>query len=234
MHHECRPTDIVMPRRLVDLYPRGGCNGHGHGESNMIRLDCNVDREDDRYVALTHRWGNSALHGSLNFLSRAKLELWQKHIDVRMLPRTFQDAVKITRSLGIRYLWVDALCIIQDDEDDLQAQIGKMEDVFRSAYVTLSATCATGSDDGFIRPNRKLRNHCPLSYAHRPGSLDMIYLCDPIDDFERHVEQSALSKRGWVFQERALSRRIIHFTEVQVYWECGTGIRCETLTRLYK
>jgi hypothetical protein len=223
-----------MPRRLVDVYPREGCNSHGRGDSNILRLDCNIIRKDNKYVALTHRWGDPALHGNLHFLSNEKLERWQNHLDLRILPQTFRDAVKITRSLGIRYLWVDALCIIQDDDADLQAQIGKMEDVFRCAYVTLSATCATGSDDGFLRTERKPRRHYPLSYANQSGSVDMIYLCDPIDDFERHVEQAALGKRGWVFQERALSRRIIHFTEVQVYWECGTGIRCETLTTLYK
>jgi hypothetical protein len=223
-----------MPRRLVDVYPREGCDGRGREEPDALRLDCSDTRKDNKYVALTHRWGDPSLHRSFQFLSHGELQGWEKHLDLRMLPQTFQDAVRITRSLGIRYLWVDALCIIQDDEEDLRAEIGKMEDVFRCAFVTLSATCATGSEDGFLKTNRKARHHDLFSYAHKTGSLDMIYLCDPIDDFERHVEQSALSKRGWVFQERALARRIIHFTDVQVYWECGIGIRCETLSTQYK
>jgi hypothetical protein len=212
-----------MPGRLVNVYPREGCDGRGDGASDTLRLDCNITRKDARYAALTHRWGDPSLHGSFHFLSHKKLERWQRHLDLRMLPQTFQDAVRVTRSLGLRYLWVDALCIIQDDKEDLRVEIGKMEDVFRCAYVTLSATCANGSDDGFVKADRRTRLHYPLSYANHPG-----------DNFERDVEQSALSKRGWVFQERALSRRIIHFTDVQVYWECGTGIRCETLTTLYK
>ena len=223
-----------MPSRLVDVCPKEGCDGRGRGETNTLRLDCNRTRKDNKYVALTHRWGDTSLHGRFHSLRHATLEGWREHLDLSMLPQTFQDAVKITRSLGFRYLWVDALCIIQDDAGDLQAQIGKMEDVFRCAYVTLSATCAVDSDDGFLKADRKLRRHYPLSYANQLGSLDMIYLCDPIDDFGRHVEQSALSNRGWVFQERALSRRIIHFTEFQVYWECGKGIRCETLSTQYK
>jgi len=223
-----------MPRRLVDVFPHEACDFHDRGEPATLRLDCERDRKETRYVALTHRWGDPSLHGGFHSLSHEKLERWKTHLDLKMLPRTFQDAVRITRGLGIRYLWVDALCIIQDDLEDLQAQIGKMEDVFRCAYVTLSATCATGSDDGFLKTDRRMRRHYPLSYTNQLGSLDMIYLCDPIDDFERHVEHSALSQRGWVFQERALSRRIIHFTEVQVYWECGKGIRCETLSTQYK
>jgi len=223
-----------MPHRLVDVFPDGDFAAQDHRKVSRLRLDCNKIRQDNRYVALTHRWGNPGLHGSFHFLSHRKLECWREHLDLSILPQTFQDAVKVTRDLGIRYLWVDALCIIQDDEEDLQTQIGTMEDVFRGAYVTISATCASGSDDGFLRTGRKTRSHHAFSFANRPGCLDMIYLCDPIDDFGSHVEQAALSKRGWVFQERALSRRIIHFTEVQVYWECGAGIRCETLTALYK
>lgn len=223
-----------MPHRLVELYPREDYDDRGRWDLDVLRLDCDNTRKDTRYAALTHRWGAPSLHGSFHFLSRSKLEGWQSHLDLKMLPRTFQDAVNITRSLGIRYLWVDALCIIQDDEEDLRAEIRKMDDVFRCAYVTLSATCANGSDDGFLKTDRKARLHYPLFYANHSGSLDTMYLCEPIDDFERDVELSAVSRRGWVFQERALSRRIIHFTEVQVYWECGTGIRCETLATLYK
>jgi hypothetical protein len=61
-----------------------------------------------------------------------------------------------------------------------------------------------------------------------------IYACIDIDDFHKDVELSRLNTRGWVLQERALSRRTIFFTSTQVYWECGAGIHCETLTRLEK
>jgi hypothetical protein len=60
------------------------------------------------------------------------------------------------------------------------------------------------------------------------------YLTDVIDDFYGDVEQGELNKRGWVFQERALARRTIYFTEKQTYWECGQGVRCETLARAKK
>jgi hypothetical protein len=60
------------------------------------------------------------------------------------------------------------------------------------------------------------------------------YICEAIDDFAHDVESSSLSKRGWVYQERALSRRTIHFAGTQVYWECGQGIRCETMTKMFK
>jgi hypothetical protein len=58
------------------------------------------------------------------------------------------------------------------------------------------------------------------------------FLCDAIDNFDLDVDQGELNKRGWVLQERALSRRTIYFTEKQTYWECGGGVRCETLTKM--
>jgi hypothetical protein len=220
-----------MPLRLVDVGIH--FNRQGVADTDALRLDCNDVRKETKYAALTHRWGAPELHGKF-CLSNENLHEWQEHLDLKTLPRTFRDAVKVARGLGIRYLWIDTLCIVQDDKADLQAQIRKMEDVFTGAYVTLSATCATGTTDGFFKKRDNSRHHYPLHVANQSGSLGQFYLCDPIDDFKHDVEQSALSKRGWIFQERALSRRIIHFTAKQVYWECGTGIRCESLAKMYK
>jgi hypothetical protein len=124
------------------------------------------------------------------------------------------------------------MCIIQKDSADKNAEIMMMEDVFSSAYVTLSATRAADMNAGFLGP-RSERACYPLDVSSK-DSTSRIYLCNFIDDFKEDVERSELSKRGWVFQERALSRRIIHFTETQLYWECGKGVRCESLTKLSK
>jgi hypothetical protein len=66
-----------------------------------------------------------------------------------------------------------------------------------------------------------------------PGDVTY-YVCEAIDDFHCDVDQSELNKRGWVLQERALSRRTVYFTEKQSYWECGGGVRCETMTKMKK
>ncbi len=60
------------------------------------------------------------------------------------------------------------------------------------------------------------------------------YVCEVIDDFRLHVDQSELNRRGWVLQERVLSRRTIYFTATQSYWECGGGVWCETMTKMKK
>jgi hypothetical protein len=121
------------------------------------------------------------------------------------------------------------LCIIQDDDDDWERESGKMERVFSDAYCTIGASSGRSSLEGFLG-DRTPRDYVQL----QTQSAGALYVCPAIDDFHRHVELGELNRRGWVLQERALSRRSIYFTSTQVYWECGKGVQCETLARLYK
>jgi len=147
------------------------------------------------------------------------------------LPQTFQDAIKVTRELGQRHLWIDSLCIIQGQGGDWETEAKKMETVFRNAYCTIAATSAEDSTKGFL--NRLEESN--LQYVTVPkSSHGKVYVCKSIDDFPGDVEEGVLNKRAWVLQERALSRRTIHFTKRQTYWECGGGVRCETLTYMRK
>ncbi|KAK7734705.1 hypothetical protein SLS53_007810 [Cytospora paraplurivora] len=143
------------------------------------------------------------------------------------LPTTFQHAVAATRGLGVQYLWIDSLCIIQGPDGDFQNEAKRMEDVFSQADCVLAASSATGQWDGFLTP-REARNYLTIQQNDRPT----VYLCDYIDDFSKHVRGSYLNQRGWVLQERALARRTIYFTSKQTYWECGEGVRCETMTKM--
>ena len=162
------------------------------------------------------------------------------------LPRTFRDAILVTRGIGVEYLWIDSLCssIIQDDPADWAYEAARMEQVFSEAYVTIGASSATSSLEGFLLP-RESRGCVSVSVdVNVPGREGKegddrkekreVYVFTAIDDFSNDVEGSHLSRRGWVLQERALSRRSVFYTENQVYWECGAGVHCETLTRLQK
>ena len=109
-----------------------------------------------------------------------------------------------------------------------------MEQYFGSAYCTLAATSAINPDvnEGFLK-----RPSCTESVNGLGASTNPCHVSGDFDDFYRDVEESDLNKRGWVLQERALSRRTIHFTSTQAYWECGSGggvFRCETMVRLRK
>ncbi|KAK9424293.1 hypothetical protein SUNI508_13746 [Seiridium unicorne] len=222
--HDCFPRrhcdTSEMPTRVIDvgstLHPR-------------LRLVETRTSLKEKYIALSHCWGK--LTEDQKFCAeKANMAQIKHDIDYTRLPKTFKDAVRCTRELGIQYLWIDSICIIQDDKKDWQAESQKMETVFSSAYCTIAASSSQSSIDGIFKADRKPR----ACVTHVSPENNTLYLCNTIDNFQEDVEQSILNTRGWVFQERALSRRTIHFTSTQVYWECGRGVRCETLGTLRK
>lgn len=207
-----------LPTRLIDV----GMNNEG-----PIRLIQTNQEARDRYIALSHCWGQ--LSDDQRFCTYdSNLDHRMADIPYDQLPATFRDAVDVTRALGVRYLWIDSLCIIQQNATDWANESARMEDVFSNAYCTIAASSASSSLVGFLGP-RTPRDAIEITTSSGP-----IYLAEPIDDFAGDVENSVLSTRGWVFQERALSRRTIYFTSKQVYWECGDGVMCETLAQLRK
>ncbi|KAK2757251.1 hypothetical protein FQN54_004765 [Arachnomyces sp. PD_36] len=172
-----------------------------------IHLRCTSQGEVGKFIALSHRWGDAQRHG--------KFCTYNCNIDAR-----------------------HSLCIVQPHEGcpekcckqyhataDWLTEAPKMEEYYGSAYCTISATSAAGSTDGFLNP-RSIKQCVKIPNA----SGSSLYVSEEIDDFRHDVEEGGLSERGWILQERALSQRIIHFAANQTYWECGNGIRCETLT----
>lgn len=209
----------MMPTRLIEI---------GERVSEPIRLVDSTSIEPSRYVALSHCWGPLKDNEKVCTL-KDNIEQFRQCIDVVKLPRTFRDTVTITHGLGIKYIWIDSLCIIQDDEEDWERESGRMERVFSDAYCTIGASSASSSLEGFLE-DRTPRPCVQL----QTGTIGTLYVCEAIDDFRQHVELGELNRRGWVLQERALSRRSIYFTSTQVYWECGQGVQCETLAHLHK
>lgn len=123
----------------------------------------------------------------------------RQSINFDKLPKTFQDAITVTQGLGERFLWIDLLCIIQEDKDDWNIESKKMETVFGLAYCTISASSAKDSTKGFLSP-RSLIQYVKVLYT-----LDtLLYICESISNFHCDVEEGELSKQAWVLQERAL------------------------------
>ena len=216
--HASAKEEQVLPTRVLDV---------GNAENpNRLRL-YEPKREQGRYIALSHRWGESRPFST----EKETIEIRRNGIEFDQLPKTFQDAVAVTRKLGVQYLWIDSLCIIQDDDEDWRRESGKMETVFASAYCTIAATSATNSVDGFLIP-RSVKRFVRLQ--DNKDSQLYAYVSEVSEDFDHDVEQGELNKRAWVLQERALSPRTIHFTAGQTYWECGSVVRCETLVQMIK
>lgn len=216
--HTCKPqTTHPAPTRVIDI---------GTETQATVCLYETTSEESFKYTALSHCWGTDR-----HFVTTASnFEDHKRGITINNLPKTFQHAIRVTRELGIRYLWIDSICIIQGDSGDLHREAEKMEAVFSSAYCVLAASSAQGQHDGFLNPRKQNR---VVRIPKRWGGYD-VFVSPILDDFKQHVLNSPLSRRGWVLQERALARRTIYFTEWQTYWECGDGVRCETLTKMDK
>lgn len=212
-----RPLSLYdLPTRVIDCSPSG---------ANSLRLTDSIVMVSQDYTAFSHCWGQSLMFTTNNTINDLRIG-----IDFATLPPSFQDAVTVTRGLGIRYLWIDSLCIIQDNKEDWDHEATRMQHVFSNATCVIAASSASSSSQGFLQVKRPPRP----SVTVRSPKGELLYICKSIDNFHRDVEEAVLNKRGWVLQERALARRSIHFTSTQLYMECGKGVHCETLTKLVK
>lgn len=158
------------------------------------------------------------------------------------MPQTLQDAIKITRLLGVRYIWIDALCIIQDSREDWKRESQVMNLVYGNAYLVVAALTSSNAFDGFLhrRPGFEVTFRLPVltEPTTDTASLDSWLPPTTINAYFRATDLSGLGMeedmhsgewitRGWTHQERYLARRIVYFTERQLYFSCGADYRSE-------
>ncbi len=182
-----------------------------------------------RYMALSYVWGS----GLPLKLTNSTLGTFKAGIPWPSIPKTLQDAMTITHRLGLCYLWVDALTIVQDDEADWKIEAATMATVYSNAYLTIAATISRSCEDGILKPRTISAHHARFSLlnprvppeetaAHHPGEISVRSAWpNNIRDYELH-------KRGWAFQESILSRRIIHYTSHELLWQCRTCLARES------
>ena len=114
--------------------------------SRIAKLRWTEEGEVGNYIALSYCWG-----GKQSFTATKRtVQDFTDGIPISKLPKTIRDAIVVTQELGLRFIWIDALCIIQDDSEDVAREINNMAQVYRKAHLTLSAACARSVNDGFL------------------------------------------------------------------------------------
>ncbi|KAL9476208.1 hypothetical protein ACSS6W_006049 [Trichoderma asperelloides] len=212
----------TLPRRILDV---------GFTDSSLIRLK-ELDIEDSavpKYACLSHCWGASQPSKTV----AANLDSHKDEISWSSLPPVFQDSIAYVRKLGISLLWIDSLCIIQDDKEDWRIEAAKMASIYQNAYLVLSASKSSGSEDSLFGGIDEKSNPITIpipslspgsalcfrrSLTHLPGYMD-----------QRLVKKSPLPtfNRGWIFQERLLASRVLHFGPQELAWECLEESACQ-------
>ena len=208
-----------LPKRLLDLT---------HGESVFV-IDCAewvesglaASEDLQEYCTLSYRWGDTSHSCVLTGTFDLMLEL-----SLSDMPQTFKDAVAVTRRLGIRFLWIDALCIVQpspEDNTEWLEEGSRMGIIYENAVCTIAATSAAHAGEGFLNSmGIHVYSADPCILTNEQDSSKTVILPTSTLSFAKCVTESALNCRGWVVQERALSKRVLHFTERGLFWECGT------------
>ena len=203
-------VSALLPTRILDI---GGQN------KDRISLREFPTGSHGQYAALSHCWGTKQTF----ITSSTNLEDRKKSIDFNELPQTFRDAISVSRSLGINYLWIDSLYIIQNDIEDWERESVKMEQVYSNAKLVISASRAISDSSGFLNPRRN-DEIISISYGEG-GKMSTFYLqqaLQPLTPFADPLKSEPLHQRGWALQERYLATRTLHFGSHQIFWNCQT------------
>ncbi|KAG1728547.1 heterokaryon incompatibility protein-domain-containing protein [Suillus lakei] len=174
-----------------------------------------------RFVALSYLWGGT---GKEYWTTRANLKQRraQGGLDVSVLPGTILDTIQLVRQLGERFLWIDALCIVQDCPKDKAVQIGVMELIYGSSTFTIFAGGGTSAHDPLpgIRPGTR-------DPQQQIAKIQGLHLAVPLVLPREAIASSVWDTRGWTYQEIMLSRRRIFLAPHHMHFECGEDVWSE-------
>jgi hypothetical protein len=215
-HVECaRRHTNRLPTRLIDV--------------EAIRI-C-ITREGDTtetfgsYACLSHCWGSGIHATKVLRTTTATLAAHMEALTWNMLPRTFQEAILFTRSLDIPYLWIDSLCIIQDDKLDWEQEGANMADIYSNCQICLSASLSPNSKGGLF-----MQGHfggCQVGVVRDHNGRDTPLFLRVAPPHLPEGSYYPLATRAWVVQEDMLSPRTLYFVGTEIIYECRQSYQCE-------
>lgn len=206
------PTSPFLPRRLLEI------NTFSEESGMCVRVHLKTSSELDaartKYATLSYCWG-----GPQEFqLKDGTEDTLESGVSASILPKTIRDAIQVTSNLGIRWIWIDSLCIHQDNSEDKATEVAQMHKIYAGSFITLSASRASSCNQGFL-------HQCSLPapgtigyrlpFASPSGRLGSVILSS-------NQMKSPIDERGWTFQEHLLARRVLRFTDFELHWSCGS------------
>lgn len=195
-----------FPRRLLDIT-----------NQNPRLLHSEIGQPQGPYATLSHCWGLAV--PTLRLTKQTEAKFYQA-IPLSSIPRTFRDAIHIAKYLGIRYIWIDTLCIIQEGDDghDWTDHSTMMRDIYANCILNISADSSKDPGCGIFSERRPpISRPLIIRLANTSGNQKR-YLVGRMEPSRPAYERVA--QRAWVLQERILSPRVLHFTSSRIYWEC--------------
>lgn len=230
-HQRChRPNPQFRPRRLIYIGSSDSC------DDVVLRTRSEIP-DGARYAALSYCWGNVVP------MCRTTRDSYTQNlvsIGTRTVPKTYLDAFKVARRLGLEYIWIDALCIVQDDPVDWATEAGAMYDVYHNAHIVVASLHGKDANTGLFcktDPNDKSLQFQLLEFRHglRRYEIFARRLTRALDH-DMHQDAGRLApmsgpepllSRAWGLTERLVSTRTIYFGKHEVTWECCSKAACQ-------
>jgi hypothetical protein len=224
-HNACRThlKTRVLPRRLIQIGPPGTSLRTRLVETDQLPLST-------QYIALSHRWGTETFF----CLKQANINNLKQNIPLWRLSKVFQDAIVVLRRFGMLYIWIDSLCIVQDQLEDWQTESSKMGDVYRNSLLNIAATGFRDGRNGLfverdplVMHTERISINADIIWEDKHIMRSGPYISMDSTLWRHEVADAPLNRRAWVVQERLLSPRTLHFGHNQLLWECYECESCE-------
>ncbi|KAF2468285.1 HET-domain-containing protein [Lindgomyces ingoldianus] len=213
-------SERFIPTRLLDI--------SGPPESPIRVVETKLTPINGPYVSLSHCWGvKEFITLRTGTLDRFKTE----GVPWDLFPKNFQEAIEVARFLNVGHIWIDSLCIIQGPDGDFKDEANKMHQVYRNSYCNIAIVDSMDSTGGVFR-RREPKDVVPVRYqSETPSAMFGSKAWRVVSEhlWESELLQTFLYRRGWVFQERMLAPRILHFAHRQIFWDCPAMSACESL-----
>lgn len=223
VHSKCTEVISKLPKRILDI------------STDQYRLVEPYEGEKASYATLSYSWG-------VKSFSKTTIESYERlkcGFQKEDLPIAFQEAALVARFLNIDFIWIDSLCIIQDDVDDWEEQAAQMGQIFEFAAITIAASLSSSPYDSLFTKRNAKYEEFELYHDRNSTNDNVVFRARRKIVFGIHAKTGRskdvdrLDTRAWGLQEKLLSNRLVAFTGAEIQWTCQTSKVCECRKKCY-